>query len=222
MSQTGRFRSSLEGLQSRAAHLERDFLTDAARRVDEVIERLARRNSRWFVRLCYELCFAAYLVFVLYRVGRNFFLDSWLSDAPLLSTDFYIPAGLFFLLWAGLLLMAFTRRLRRGLLAEIDELARNMVQQRFASGLFPDLEANCRRSRSAVMELDAINASIAALRDDIAMSPVLGGRRAPDQLVSSGPEQSQDLGSDLRKATAGRSRATSSTSASPTSPRALR
>ena len=177
--------SSLEGLQARAAHLEHDFLTDAARRVDDVIERLARRNSRWTVRLCYELCFAAYLVFVLYRVGRNFFFDSWLGDAPLLSTDFYIPAGLFFLLWTGLLLMAFTRRLRRGLIAEIDELARNMVHQRFGSGLFPDLEANCRRSRSAVMELDGINASIAALRDDIAASPVLGGRRAPDQLVSS-------------------------------------
>ncbi|REJ84655.1 MAG: hypothetical protein DWQ29_11735 [Planctomycetota bacterium] len=185
MLQTEESTRSLTELQGRAAQLERDFLTDAARRIDDVIDRLARRNSRWFVRLFYELMFAAYLMFVLYRVGKNFFYDSWIHDAPLLSTDFYIPALLFFLLWAGLLLMAFTHRLRRGLNAEIDELAREMVHRRFGSGLFPDLEESCRQARGAVMELDAINASLGALRDEIAISTALGGRRAPGATVVS-------------------------------------
>ena len=51
-----RFLNSLD--KTRAAHLERDFLSDAARRIDDVIDRLARRNSRWFVRMFYELMFA--------------------------------------------------------------------------------------------------------------------------------------------------------------------
>jgi len=71
------------------------------------------RDSGWLVRLCYEVLFAIYPLFVLVRVGKNFFYDSLVGNAELIGTSFYISAGLFFILWSWLFVMSFCRRLRR-------------------------------------------------------------------------------------------------------------
>jgi len=168
---------SLPQLRQRAAGVEQEFLSDAGRRTDEIIDRLARRNSRWYVRAWYELLFGAYLAFVLYRVGRNFFYDSLQSDVKLLSTDFYVPAGLFLILWSALLIMGFTRRLRRGLKAEVNTLAADLVHGQFGSGLFPDVEAACRSARAAADDLEALQQATEHLRQEVAVSPALGGLR---------------------------------------------
>ncbi|MCA9114009.1 MAG: hypothetical protein KDA79_02920, partial [Planctomycetaceae bacterium] len=182
-------RSSLDVLRERAADVEDRFLGDAGRRIDGIIEKLARRNSRLHVRLWYELLFGSYLAFVLYRVGRNFFYDTFLAEflhpetavsVKLLPADFYISAAVFFILWSGLLVIAFTRRLRRGLKKQIDELARELVGSRMAGGLFPELERACREVESARNQLDALAESTAELRRQIAGEGTLGRATEPE------------------------------------------
>lgn len=178
--QTGDGPHSLSELRGRAAVVEQEFLGDAARRVDDIIARLADRNSRWSVRATYEVCFSAYLAFVLYRVGRNFFFDSWLGTTPLLASEFYIPAALFLLLWGGVLVMAFTRRLRRGLEREVHALAADLVQARLASGLFPDVDVACRQARGAIDDLHGLRAFTAGLQHQLQRDPRgLGAIRQP-------------------------------------------
>jgi 50S ribosome-binding GTPase len=180
--------ASLEGLRDEAARVEDQFLGDAGRKVDAIIDDLAVRNSGWFTRLRYELLFLVYVGFVLYRVGKNFFYDSFLREfldaAPLaeaayLSIEFYIAAGVFFLLWTGLLVMLFTRRLRRGLNRRIDALAAELAQSRLARGLFPQLEQAVRDIDVQVTRLTALAEATSELRSELATSPELGAPRAP-------------------------------------------
>ena len=175
---------SLDLLRRQAARMETQFLGDAGRRVDEIIDRQAQKHSGPFTRFRYELLFIAYIAFILFRVGKNFFYDSfaaqWVDGASvgeveLLSTDFYIPAALFFLLWSGLLVMAFTRRLRRGLSREIDELARQLAENRISRGLFPNLEKACREFDEATTGLQQITVMTSELQQQIAGSVGLGG-----------------------------------------------
>ncbi|MGH7202453.1 MAG: hypothetical protein ACREJB_17740, partial [Planctomycetaceae bacterium] len=182
-------RSSLDQLRDEAVRVEDRFLGDASRRIDQIIEDLARRNSRLFVRAWYELLFCVYLGFVLYRVGKNFFWDTFLKEyfqetpAPageLLATDFYISAGVFFLLWSGLLVMFFTRRLRKGLNRKIDKLAQELAQRRISTGLFPQLEQTCRDLENQRERLDGIAWATADLRNRLAVSESLGAQIAPD------------------------------------------
>lgn len=180
---------SLTDLQCRAAKVEGDFLEEVARRTDDIIDGLAVRNSRWYVRSFYEVALLLYVAFVLYRVGRNFFLDSWLNDAPLLSSDFYVPAGLFLLIWSTLLVISFVRRLRRGLTRAIDAAAEELVARQLAHGLFPDLEAECEQFRRQQHELETLVASAESQRQAIAVSPVLGGIHPIRKTLPSDPSE---------------------------------
>jgi hypothetical protein len=178
--------STLDELRHEAARVQDQFLGDAGHKVDELIERLALRNSGPLVRCLYEVWFLAYVVFILFRVGKNFFYDSFLAgllgkvtqNAPLLTVDFYVPAALFFLLWSGLLVMMFTRRLRRGLRSEIRQLADQLVRSRISSGLFPQLESACRAFEQDGKQLHGITESADALRRHMASSTDLGRQRA--------------------------------------------
>lgn len=188
---------SLVELRRRAADVEQEFLGGAGRRIDELIARLAARNSRWHVRLFYETAWSLYLGLILYRVGRNFFVDSWTGAAPLLSSDFYFPAALFFLLWGGLLLMAFTRRLRRGLQREVQALSGELVQVQLAGGLFPDVETHCRAARSSLEEIEALRGLAERLKRDVALAWGLGGPRAP---ISGAASVTSSVGGDGERA----------------------
>ena len=171
-------RSSIDALRHEAARVEDQFLGDARRKIDGIIEGLAVKNTGWFTRWWYEILFLAYVAFVLIRVGRNFFYDSmFVKDSTLLSCDFYFPALIFFVLWSGLLVMAFTMRLRRGLQGRIRELANELASFRIASGLFPGLERACQRVERDRSELDNLAAQTTTFRNRLADSPsVLGGR----------------------------------------------
>jgi len=181
--------TSLDSLRNRAAEVEDRFLGDARRRIDTTIESLAGRNSGLFTRLGYETLFLAYLIFILYRVGRNFFWDSFLRDmvldrqqqtTPLLSMDFYVPAILFFVLWSGLLVMSFTRRLRRGLTRSIRSMSEELARERITQGLFPSLERACRAIDLDRSELQGISTTATELREEIArVTDSLGGVRQP-------------------------------------------
>ncbi|MEZ6048359.1 MAG: GTPase domain-containing protein [Planctomycetaceae bacterium] len=99
---------AFDSLQADAARVESRFLADVSSEIDELIERIAKRNSGKLTRFFYETCWSAYLLFVLARIGKNFFYDSFLLDAPLLKMEFYIAAGIFLVLWSGLLVIGLT------------------------------------------------------------------------------------------------------------------
>ena len=79
----------------------------------------------------YEFLFSIVFVALLYRFARNFFYDSWLGPElglsataqPVLGTDFFFGAGCAHGLERPAVWF-FTSRLRRGLTAEINEVAR--------------------------------------------------------------------------------------------------
>ncbi|HET6327884.1 MAG TPA: GTPase [Planctomycetaceae bacterium] len=157
---------SLQTLRRQALQVEEEFLTDASRRIDQIIEGIVARDSNWLTRVCYEVLFAIYPLFVLLRVGKNFFYDSIFGNAELLSTSFYVSAGLFFVLWSWLFVMSFCRRLRRHLSGEIEDLARSLAEQRITGEMFPLLADACRQVRLQRTRLDSIAATVADLRPE--------------------------------------------------------
>jgi hypothetical protein len=110
--------------------------------------------------------FAIYPLFVLFRVGKNFFYDSFFFNAEPIGTSFYISAGLFFILWSWLFVMSFCRRLRRHLSGEIEDLARSLAEQRITGEMFPMLAEACRQARLQRSRLDAIAVTVNGLRPE--------------------------------------------------------
>jgi hypothetical protein len=180
---------NLDVLREEATELEERFLQDACKRIDEVIDDLVVRNTGWFTRAWYELFFAIYPLFVLYRVGKNFFYDSLIYNVEPLGTNFYISAGLFFLLWSWLAVMFYCRRLRRSLGKRIEAMAASLAEQRLSGGLFPKLEEACRQSELQRMRLDAIWSTVSGLSREVA----LGGLGAPRPTLPSEPVVSRRL-----------------------------
>ena len=175
-------RNSLDDLRNQAGRVEVQFLGDAGRTIDVIIDNLAEANSRFFIRMWYELLFGSYLLFVLFRVGKNFFYDSFLreflvgSGSDLLPLDFYISAGVIFVLWSAVLVMRFTKRLRGGLHRRIEELALELSESRVSRGLFPQLEQTCRDIKMRRSRLEAMADTTRELRGRIVTSTGLGAR----------------------------------------------
>ncbi len=169
--------TTLPEIRSQAVAVEGDFLDDAGRRIDEVIDELAMRNSSWLVRGLYEVLFLTYVAYVLFRVGVNFFYESFLDREAILATDFYIPATVFFLLWTGVLVMAFTRRLRRGLTTRIRGLSQELVDRQMDLALFPQLDRACREAAAGRDSLEQLTERAGELQRSIARSTGLGGPR---------------------------------------------
>ena len=156
--------ANFDHLRHAAADLRLEFLTDAAQKIDELILSTAKRNSTFLIRLRYELLFAILPCFLLYRVGRNFFYDSFWLEKPLLDTNFYIPAALFLLFWAALFVMAYTRRLRQGLTKQVEDLARKLAKVNAGAGLFPDLEQSCADYHRHGDRLEQFSITVDSLR----------------------------------------------------------
>ncbi|WP_010585038.1 GTPase [Schlesneria paludicola] len=156
--------ASFDNLRQAATEVRLEFLTDAAQRIDELILNTAKRNSQWSIRWRYEILFALLPAFLLYRVGRNFFYDSFWLEKPLLDTNFYIPSALFLLFWAGAFVMSYTLRLRRGLTRRIEELARELARLNAGAGLFPDLEQAVAEFARHGDRLDQFSSSVESIR----------------------------------------------------------
>lgn len=164
-------------LRDQANRVETQFLGDAGRQVEEIIANLARRHSRWPRRLGYEIFWIAFVGYLIVRIGKNFFWDSVFASEKILTMDFYIAAGVFLVLWSGLLLMLFTRGLRKGLNQRIDQLAEGLAHSRVGSGLFPQLDQACSTARQHCLRLEILTNSTQEVRRHLAVSPGLGNRR---------------------------------------------
>jgi energy-coupling factor transporter ATP-binding protein EcfA2 len=179
-------RRDLSQLRRRAAQVEGQFLGDARRAIDQLIEELAEQHCTKLIQYRYEGLFLSYVVFLILRVGYNFFWSSFLapivgarSEAePLLAVDFYIPAVLFLVLWSGLLVMIFIWNLRQGLSDRIHQLAQSMVETRISEGLFPSLEAACHEIAQEDRSLTELLEQTSRFRRHLAESTAfLGSQR---------------------------------------------
>ncbi|MFO0427790.1 MAG: GTPase [Planctomyces sp.] len=179
-------RRDIRVLRSQAANLEGEFLLDARREVDSLTESLARQYCTLPVRIRFEVLLGAYLLFVLGRIGHNFFWASFLKPmlfssaepAPLLSIDFYVPAILFLLLWSGILVGAFTWQLRRGLTERVEQLAAATARRHLVNGLFPSIEQATDRIRTDHQRMQKLRDQVSGFRRRLADSTsFLGGRR---------------------------------------------
>lgn len=174
---------SLGELRDEAARAQDRFLGDAGQKIDVIIDRLSMKNSGRFTRFRYEFLFIIYVGFILLRVGKNFFYDSFLKplitenaiySSPFLGWDFWVTAGVFFVLWTGFLVMLFTGRLRFGLNQELQQLANELTSLRLSHGLFPAIETGCRDAEQQRHRLNALSKTTQELRDSIADSSPLG------------------------------------------------
>ena len=160
------------------------FVEKAADELQSLIGRQAQRHVGAFVRLRYEFAVLLLLGLLLYRLGRNFFYDSWLapelgltaSAAPLLGMDFFVPAAFWLLLWCLLLVIAFSSRLRRGLQAQINQLAEHWTTASPA-GLFAELEQQFRAIRQFVEERKRLHCQVQTLCEKLAQPTLRIGRR---------------------------------------------
>lgn len=170
---------SFDRIQNEAGRVEDRFLSDAGQRVDEIINDLAGRHSGWLVRTAYETLLCLLLAYVIAWPAYSFFYaHPWLGK-PLISSDFYVHAAVYVCLWSGLLVMLFTRRLRRGLVQRISELARQMAESRLSATLFPRLEQSLSDIHSQRERLEALAMATIELRREISVSRALGVQMAP-------------------------------------------
>jgi len=169
--------SALERLRPSMAQSEAEFWSMARRRLDELIFAAAQRHSTWPVRWCYEIGFAILPVWLLYRIGRNFFWDSWIREQPLLESHFYIPAALFLALWCVLWLIAYARRLRRGVGQQVRSLSEELATARLSGGLFPELEAPCRDFHRDYAELRDLAELVRSVRQQVGETTGLSAAR---------------------------------------------
>ncbi|QDT63333.1 GTPase [Calycomorphotria hydatis] len=173
-----------ESMQQSAGRMAEDFLDYARDRIEEIISQLAERNSSWFVRIRYELAFGIYLLFVILRIGSNFFWESFLrpiissaNAAPLLGVDFYIAAGVILLIWSAILVTMFTRRLRNGLTSKIKTLADELARKKLPHTLFPKVRSATDDARKQTEELGQIQYEIGELQMSVHKPSLLGAKR---------------------------------------------
>ena len=172
---------TVQELRQEAARVEGQFLGDAGQRIDGMVEDVAKRRSGKLIRAWYETLLLSFIGFVLYRVLKSFFYDSMFAEDlrhdPYLSGAFYINAGVIFVLWSMLLVMMFTRRLRRGLQRQVDQLAADLARQRISQGLFPAWEEACRDIHLHCETLDVLAENTSSVRERIATPAQFGAAR---------------------------------------------
>ncbi|MDP1798907.1 MAG: GTPase [Planctomycetaceae bacterium] len=167
----------LSTVKHSAAQAEDEFWAFARQRLDVAILQTARQRSGLLARIGYEVVFAILPVYLLVRIGKNFFWDSWFYEKPLLESHFYIPAALFLGLWTLLILACFTWRLRSGLKRSVQQLAEELAQSKLAAGLFPQLDEHCRDFTRDTDELRRLASQVAAVREQVHEAPGLSGLR---------------------------------------------
>ena len=175
------------GPARQATQWEQQFLGDARARLERMIQELATANSGRFIRIWYEIWLLLLPGAILYRIGRSFFEDLYVkltnwhlptaagtAGPELLTASYYVPAAVFCLIWTGILIGLFVRRLRRGLKRRLDKFVSEMVQFRLSGGMFPQVEAACADARRRHDELEQLTTAADQLRNDLAVSPHLG------------------------------------------------
>ncbi len=119
--------------------------------IEGAVDETARSSGR-LTRFACECAIIGYVLYALAKPAKNFFYEHPWLDAPLLSSDYYIHAGLFFVLLTGLLVVWMTSVLRRALRRRLPAALRRLIE----TGREP-LHADLDAARSAAQEqVDAL------------------------------------------------------------------
>jgi hypothetical protein len=170
--------ASLQTITAEASRAGAAFVESVSAQLHALVARLAGRHAGWFTRWRYELLLAAMLGLLLYRLGKNFFYDSWWGSGGVYGIDFYLAAAFWLILWCLLLIWALSSRLRGGLRREIDQLAEGWNDPSAAAAVFAQLEDHCREVEQFRQELDSLEQHVAQLRRQLALpDEELGHRR---------------------------------------------
>jgi hypothetical protein len=167
-----------ETIAAEAQQAAASFVESASAELQSLIARLAVRHTGWFTRWRYELLLGAMLGLLLYRLGKNFFYDTWWAGGEPYGLNFYVSAAFWLILWCLLLIWALSSRLRSGLRREIDQLAEGWNHPSAAAGMFARLETQCHNVEQFRLELDRLEQHVAQLRRQLALpDEQLGHRR---------------------------------------------
>jgi len=158
--------ASLVTLEAEADAASLNFAARLSHDLDALIARQAERHTGWFTRWRYEILLLAMLGFLLYRLGKNFFYDSWwlASPTPIWGVESYLASAFWVVLWCFVLLWLFTRRLRGGLKQAVDRLAENWTGASAASGVFAQLDDDCRRAVEFRRDLEMLHGDVERLQ----------------------------------------------------------
>jgi hypothetical protein len=161
---------SPETVRTEAERAGSTFIGRASTELESLVAKLAARHTGWFTRWMYEFFFLSMLGWLLYRLGKNFFYDSYLAPnpTPVHGLEFYLAAGFWLVLWCLLLLWMFTARLRRGLRRELDHLAETWRNPTTAAELFTHLDATCRRIHQFRGDLEILQQEVSTLQKQMA------------------------------------------------------
>jgi hypothetical protein len=162
-------RTATDALDAQAEQASLDFAARLAGDLDSLIARQAQRSSGFFTRMFYELLLLAMLVFVLFRLAKNFFYDSWLASniVPMWGVEAYATGTFWLVLWSMFLVWLFTSRLRSGLGLAINALSANWGSTGMAGALFAPLENECRRAEEFRASLVRLQGEMERLRDGL-------------------------------------------------------
>lgn len=175
--------AGLDAIRAGAEKAGADFVTRVSGELQQLIEKLAARHTGWFTRCRYELLFLAMLGFLLFRLGKNFFYDSWLAEppAPVAGVDFYLTSSFWLIAWSLLLIWLLSGRLRRGLRSEVDRLAAAWPDPPGSEGPFGLIGSECRRVRQFRSDLEHLLSEVGRLRRQLSLpDDRLGARRQRD------------------------------------------
>lgn len=153
-------------LQAEADAAAGQFAARLAQELDALIARQAARHTGWITRCFYESLLLAMIGLVLFRLGKNFFYDSWHAggSAPVWGLESYFASAFWLGLWCMVLLWLFTRRLRGGLKQSIQRMTESWTGGEAATDVFAQLEEDCRRAAEFRRDLELLAGDVQKLR----------------------------------------------------------
>jgi hypothetical protein len=158
--------ASVATIEAEAEAASLNFAARLSQDLDALIARQAQRHTGLCTRWGYEILLLAMLSFLLFRLGKNFFYDSWwlVPPAAMWGLESYFASAIWLVLWCFVLLWLFTRRLRGGLKQAIDRLAETWTGSAAAAGVFAQLDDDCRRAAEFRRDLEVLYGDVEKLR----------------------------------------------------------
>ncbi len=173
--------TSSAAIQAQAVEAGAAFVPEAAAQLQKVIATLAERHTGWFTRVRYEVLLLAMIGVIVFRLGKNFFYDSWLAPEPTATYgwDFFVHAAFWIVAWSGVLLWMFTSRLRRGLRGQINAITESWSRDLPEINLFGPLEDRCRAVHRFRQDLEQLQQRVVVVRKKVeGPEPGIGHRIA--------------------------------------------
>ena len=143
-------------VQSESKQTSETLLDEIGAELETVTDRLAQWYQRLWFRCTYEILISVMLLFLLYRPAKNFFVDSFFYQRPLLGIDYYVVSLFWLIVWSALLLFFFTMTLRRGIEHSIRTTSRDWYRLPALDSLFASLESETTQILSFRDELDTL------------------------------------------------------------------